>query len=271
MRAFFLFEFCEQTWIPRGARECLYEIMDACNSGLRSFNRQVAQMAIQVARDKQVDTIIELGAGRGPITKEMVNHHDTTGMRLVPCDLLPNVAAYQKLQADHPERVFPIYTPVDLTQPQFALDDAVLVLSTMMHHVPFHLRSKVLQTLTQTNSNIVIIEPLLRTWLSILLAALSFFPAALLPIIFIRHPGKLRRILWCWVVPIVPFMFAWDGVISCLRQWKVVEWQAAFAELPQPPTVEFEVGFNFLKIEWSGTSSQPEAAPASPIDGLGVH
>ncbi len=226
--------------------------MDACNSGLRSFNRDVARTVIQSARDHQLRSIIELGAGRAPVTAELVRHEDTAGLKLVACDLVPNQAAYRKLADAYPDRIFPIYTPVDLTQPQVVLNDSVLVLAGVMHHIPFELRPSVIQTLTQTNSQVAIFEPLLRTWLSMFLAALSFFPALLLPVTFFARPGKIRRFLWCWIIPIVPYMFAWDGVVSCLRQWRVQEWQQAFAKLPVAPSVEYRQGFNSLKIFWAG-------------------
>ena len=57
MKARYLFEFCDQSWVPRGARECLFEIMDACNSGLRSFNAEVARTVIRLARDNELGTI----------------------------------------------------------------------------------------------------------------------------------------------------------------------------------------------------------------------
>ena len=262
MRPLFLFEFCDQLWVPSGPRECLFETMDACNSGLRSFNLQVARSALQCARKQQLHTIIELGAGRAPVTLELTKHEDTEGIRLIACDLVPNVAAYRKLEQDCPDRVFPIYTPVDLLKPHAELNNAVLVLATAMHHIPFQFRLAVLKTLTETNSRITIFEPLARTWLSMFLAALSFFVALMLPITFVRRPGRLRRVLWCWAFPVVPYMFAWDGVTSCLRQWRIAEWRAAFAQLPSPPTVEYVQGFNSLKISWTGLGPQAGLLPS---------
>lgn len=116
MRVFYLFEFCDQTWIPREARECLYEIMDACNSGLRSFNREVALTAIRIANEHHFTKIVELGAGRGPVTNELVKHGASQGMRLVTCDLVPNVEEYRKLEINHPDRVFPIYASLQRIQ-----------------------------------------------------------------------------------------------------------------------------------------------------------
>ena len=195
------------------------------------------------------------------MTTELAKHDAAAGLRLVACDLVPNEAAYRQLAARYPDRVFPIYTPVDITLPQPALQRAVLVLAGVMHHIPFELRPSVIDSLSRTQSKIAVFEPLRRTWLSVFLAALSFFPAVLLPLTFFLRPGKLRRIFWCWIVPIVPFMFAWDGVASCLRQWKAEEWQAVFDRLPDPPRVEIRRGFNSLNMFWTGTLSPQTSAP----------
>jgi len=254
MKAHYGFEFCDQSWVPRGARECLFEIMDALNSGLRSFNGQVARTVIALARDHQLGTIIELGAGRAPVTAELVKHDESSGLRLIACDLVPNENAYRKLAERFPDRVFPIYSSVDITQSQPALQQAVLVLAGVMHHIPFDLRPAVISALSRTDSITAVFEPLRRTWLSTSMAALSFFPALLLPLTFFSRPGKMRRFFWCWIVPIVPFMFAWDGVTSCRRQWTPEEWQRAFDRLPNPPKVEIRPGVNSLVMTWTGTS-----------------
>jgi hypothetical protein len=164
---------------------------------------------------------------------------------------------YQQLAASFPDRVFPIYESVDLTKPQSELGNAVLVMAGMMHHIPLALRPNVLKTLSATNSHMMMFEPLRRTALSMFLAALAIVPAWLLPLTFLARPGRARRILWCWLVPIVPLMFAWDGVISCCRQWTAQEWLSALGhdQCQDARDVEIDRGLNSLKINWSGRLS----------------
>jgi hypothetical protein len=103
----FAFEFCDQKWVPAGARECLFETMEACNTGILSYNRCVAERVLELATEHGIDTIVELGAGRAPITTHLTQLPDSSGLRLIPCDLSPNVAAYHALEAKHPEQVRP--------------------------------------------------------------------------------------------------------------------------------------------------------------------
>ncbi|HUG68893.1 MAG TPA: class I SAM-dependent methyltransferase [Pirellulaceae bacterium] len=261
MRAYYLFEFCDQKWVPATARECLFEIMEACNSGLRSFNGEVADAVIEIATKEGLCTIIELGAGRAPVTTQLARDERADGLKLVPCDIAPNEVVYRQLASRYGGRVQPIYSSVDITQAHDLLDASVLVLAGMMHHVPFELRPKVLRALSESGSRMAMFEPLKRSFLSMFLASLSIVPAILLPITFFRRPGRLRRFFWCWVVPVVPPMFAWDGVTSCLRQWTASEWRQQFDRLGDSARdVQIQIGFNSLRILWSGRNL-PDRGP----------
>lgn len=253
MRAFYLFEFCDQKWVPAGARECLFEIMDACNTGIRSFNGQVADAVLEIAEENELARIIELGAGRAPVTARLAEDERAHRLTLIPCDITPNERVYERLAAKYGERVQPIYSSVDITQTHQELDSAVLVMAGMMHHIPFEIRPAVLRALSESSSNMAMFEPLKRSLFSMFLATLAVFPALLLPITFFRRPGRLRRFLWCWILPIVPPMFVWDGVTSCLRQWTATEWRTQLDLLAgSAKHVEIHSGFNSLRVTWSG-------------------
>ncbi|MEQ8785272.1 MAG: class I SAM-dependent methyltransferase [Pirellulaceae bacterium] len=264
LKSRYLFEFCDQSWVPAGARECLFETMEACNSGTRSFNGRVAEKAFQLAEESGFDTIVELGAGRAPITTQLAQHPGSAEMVLVPCDLFPNTAAYRALEAEYPGRVRPIYDVVDITRPQPRLDDSVLVLCGMFHHVPLELRSDVLRALSESRARVAIFEPLRRTVASLLMTCLAYFPALALPLLLWKRPGFLRRALWCWLLPIVPYMFVWDGWISCLRQWTASEFREALEQLPDSARdIQIEEGANSLTVIWTAGKLQVEASAAA--------
>lgn len=265
MRARYLFEFCDQKWVPAGARECLFEIMEACNTGLRSFNGQVGDAVIEIAREEGLDTIVELGAGRAPVITRLAEDQRAKDFTLIPCDLVPNEPVFRELAARYGGRVQPIFTSVDITQEQAILDSSVLVLAGVMHHIPFELRPAVLQALSESSSRIAVFEPLKRTFLSMFLASLSLVPALLLPITFMNRPGRLRRCFWCWILPIVPPMFAWDGVTSCLRQWTESEWRQQFDRLHSSAhDVEIHTKINSLRMIWSGRRLRGDCPSSSP-------
>jgi hypothetical protein len=56
----------------------------------------------------------------------------------------------------------------------------------------------------------------------------------LLPLWFFRRPGKLRRFFWCTLFPVAPFVFLWEGLVSCLRMWSAAEWRVNLGAVLSP-------------------------------------
>ncbi|MBA4018443.1 MAG: hypothetical protein C0483_14850 [Pirellula sp.] len=261
MKPRYAFEFCDVTSLPGGLRECLYEIMEFCNSGLRSFNGRAAEDALSAAREHGLNTIVEVGAGRAPLTTQLVRTKCIDDLRLVPCDLVPNQEVFRTLQQLHPQTVDPIFTPVDLTQPQPLLRKAVIAFVGVMHHIPFHLRVPIISALHRSGSVVIVLEPLARSWRSMFLASLSLFMGLLLPLFYLSRPGNLRRFVWCWLIPLAPWMFVWDGIVSCLRQWTAQEWRdglrAAGVDLS---TVEISSSLHSTRVCWTATDNSRDTA-----------
>jgi hypothetical protein len=253
-RPLYLFEFCDQPWVHSSVRECLFELMDFCNSGIRSFNSRVAEEALKMAKEGGVNEIVELGAGRAPITVKLANDPRADNLVMVPCDLFPNETVFRQLEEKYQGKVKPIYTPVDITQTHSELNNKILVMAAMFHHVPFNKRTQVLKSLSETSSRCVIFEPLKRSWTAIFLCLFVIFPVLIFPLAYWKNKGFLRRALWCWVVPVVPVMFIWDGIVSCLRQWTVDEYLSALKS-PSSKAIDVEVDDqqNMFVLRWLGS------------------
>jgi hypothetical protein len=227
MRFPHLFEFMDQAWVPRSIRTTLLEMQHFGDSPpFRRYNHWVADEAIAAAQAAGATTIVELGAGAAPVTQLLADDPRTDGLRLVVCDLAPENDIYRDLQRQYPAKVEAIYEPVDISQPRRWSPGTLLVLSDTFHHLPPDQRPTVVRALTESADRVVITESVRKRPSSIVLCLLSIVPSLLLPIGLWRRPGRLRRVLWCWLVPIGPLMFCWEGVVSCLRQWSNREWDA---------------------------------------------
>ena len=227
MRKLHLFEFCDQSWVPESMRKCLFELMEFCFTFFRAFYRHTAHEALRECKSRGFSRIIEFGAGRAPITRQVASNEHLESILLVPCDIAPNREAFQELESRYPKTVRPIYDPVDLTCPNISAEDALGVVSGAFHHVPPKQRALVIRHLTESCGGVAVFEPLRPTALSILVTLFAFFPAIWIPLAYWQRPGRWRRVFWCWCVPLVPFAFTFDGVVSCLRQWSQREWIGA--------------------------------------------
>jgi hypothetical protein len=234
-----LFEFMDQNWLPAGLRFTLREILECGNSlPFRPYYEWVAGEIRRSAGEVGFTTVVELGAGSAPITRHLAKERERDGVRLVPCDLVPDSACYRALESAYPERVVPIYSPVDFCEQRRWDPDTLLVISGAVHHVPAPGRRRVIESLAESADAVMVFEPLRRTPMSALFCLLSLVPSFLLPLWFIGRPGRARRFLWCWLVPVAPLMFYWDGVVSCLRQWTKEEWSVGLVALAKTRRIE---------------------------------
>jgi len=246
-----LFEFNDLAHIPASIRQTLLELMESCNRGFRSFNQRAASEAMDQAKQKSCRTIVELGAGVAPLTKLLAEDARQTGIRLVPCDLFPDVASYRALEQSYPGVVKPLYSQVDYSRQHDFGPDALAALVGTFHHIPPKLRKQTLQAITKSAGRVMVFEPLRNTPISIFLVFFSIVPALLLPLFGMGSRGALRRVLLCWLLPVVPCIFLWDGVVSCLRQWSPARWQRELREIAgptRPPTVT--AGIHSLVVSW---------------------
>jgi hypothetical protein len=229
-----LFEFMDLAWLPRGLRTTLREILDRGNSWpFRAYYRWAASQIRGILARGEFVRVVELGAGTAPLTRSLAcTIAADDPLELVVCDINPDLAAYDRLVERYGNRIRTLRSPVDFSQPRQWEPRTLLCLSATLHHIPAQARAQVLATLVDSADGVVIFEPLRKTRLSILFAFGSLVPSLLLPATKLFQAGSLRRIFWCWLFPIAPLLFVWDGVISCVREWTVAEWEAACADGP---------------------------------------
>jgi hypothetical protein len=147
------------------------------------------------------------------------------GLRLIVCDSNPDTDAYRTLEDQYPTKVQSIDSPIDFSKPHTWEANTTLFLSGTLHHVPSAARSEVFAALVRSAERVMVFEPLRKTVLSVLFVFGSIVPAIVLPARLIHRPGRFRRLVWCWLLPVAPVMFLWDGFVSCLRMWTKDEWQ----------------------------------------------
>ena len=92
---------------------------------------------------------------------------------------------------------------------------------TSFHHFPPEEARAILQNAVDEGQNIGVFEMTKRAPLTIAL----MFPWAIMPLFFTPwiRPFRWSRLFWTYVVPVVPFVFLFDGIVSCLRTYRPEE------------------------------------------------
>jgi hypothetical protein len=227
-----LFEFMDLPGLPAGLRLTLRDILEvACSPPIRPYYTSVAKLILTMLDTRRYENVVELGAGNAPITRAVAPKLSSRDVRLIPCDETPDLAAYQELQRQYPDRVTPTIDSIDLSKPQDWPPHTLLVLSATLHHIPSTVRARVVRHLADSAERVLITEPLRKSVLALFAVSFTIFPALATPAVLVARPGRARRALWCWLIPIAPLMFVWDGWVSCIRQWTLKEWNSELSSV----------------------------------------
>jgi hypothetical protein len=197
----------------------------AMSPPFRNYYEWVAENSLACANREGIKTIVELGAGPAQITKRLAGALGSSNLHLIVCDVDPDRGTFTALERAYPGKVKAIHNPVDFRDSPVWPPDALIVVSGALHHVPRENRGTILKQWISSAQHVLVFEPLQQNIASVAFAALSFVPGLLMPVIQWKKPGRTRRILWSWLIPLAPFMFAWDGIVSALRQWTKQEWE----------------------------------------------
>lgn len=242
------FQFNACPAVPSFWHRTQMEIIEFNNARFRSYYPLLAEAGLSRAIDGRFERVVELGAGCGPLTERMAVQPRAAGLQFVVCDLIPDQAAFRRLEERFPGRVEAIYEPVDFGERREWGKNTLLLLSAAFHHVPVQRRPAVLQALRESAGGVMIFSTVRKTLWCLLTAPLVIVPALLLPIGFWNRPGRWRRVLWCWLLPVAPLMMVWDAIGGCLRQWSADDWRAADKASPSSRPLEIHETLNVQTV-----------------------
>jgi hypothetical protein len=171
--------------------------------------------------------------------------------RFTLTDRYPNLPAFREASSESGGRIGFVAEPVDARAVPRGLPGFRTMFNAFHHFRPADARG-ILRDAVRARRPIAIFEfPLdtLRTFPPLLL--LPLFVLATTP--FVR-PFRWKRLLWTYVVPLVPLTYAWDPIVSQLRQYssddlrRMTEgleefvWQAGDVPTPRGGRVTYLVG-----------------------------
>ena len=113
---------------------------------------------------------------------------------------------------------------------------------TSFHHFPPDQAAAILQNAIDNEQGIGIFEAPRRRPFCILLTFLM--PLAALLMIPLIRPFRLSLIVWTYVIPVIPFVLWFDGVLSCLRAYSLAELSQLISRL-RTNHYKWEVGEKF--------------------------
>ncbi|MGI4863620.1 MAG: hypothetical protein ACRYFZ_06820 [Janthinobacterium lividum] len=216
-----LFEFEDQPWFPGVLRAGQMDYLHFMISRLGIY-RPVAPLLAQALQQLQQSQLLELGAGAGGGTETVLaalrrQPAAPPGLRLLLTDLYPQPAAWAGMARrtggsihGHPTPINALAVPADL--PGFR------VIFSAFHHFAPPQAEALLRDAVASGVGIGVFEGAGKSWLEVGLA-LTVLPVAQLLLTPFFRPFRLSRLVFTYLLPLIPLTTIWDGVVSIFRMY----------------------------------------------------
>jgi hypothetical protein len=247
-----LIELEDQPWVPRTLRNGATDVLDVltARAGIyRPLAPTIAAFMTAAGQRRWFDLCS--GGGGGALTMRaelLVLGHGPEQITL--SDRYPNEAAQQRVAASADTAVRYLPEPVDaLDVPPHA--PAVRTMFSALHHFPPETIRRILHAAVAARAPLAFVDvaasPVVRrlpVWLVPVAAVpnlLFLFVLALL-LVPLARPFRWSRLLWTYLLPAIPALFAWDGTVSALRAYTPDELLALAASVPDSAGYHWEAG-----------------------------
>ena len=241
MRRVQFIEFHEQPWFPRSIRD---GITDALQFGLNLLNvytpvAPLLQSALDSARTRSIVDLCSGGGGPwSDLGRKLQSLAGDPPLQIWATDKYPNLDAFHHAKASfenhiacYPSSVDAMKVPPELT--------GFRTMFTSFHHFPPDQARAILQNAVDAVEGIGIFEitrrapgtiGLIMVWVLILFVCTPWI-----------CPFRWSRLFWTYLVPIIPLVLLFDGVVSCLRTYQPAELREMVAE-PKAGEYRWEIG-----------------------------
>ncbi len=240
MRRVQLIEILDQTWFPRSLRDATTDALQFLVNLGNLYKPVVPHLrkALEIARTHHVVDICSGGGGPWLRLYQVFEEDEKFPVDICLTDKYPNIGAFEHSRAISQSKINFHASPIDATQIPSELK-GFRTLFTSFHHFPPQEARVILQNVVDTQQGIGIFEIARRHPLTIFLACLVPV-VALIVIPFIR-PFRWSRLIWTYLIPIVPFVLLFDGVVSCIRTYSPQE-LAALTERLSANAYKWDIG-----------------------------
>ena len=225
-----LFEFEDQPWFPRLIRAYMQDHLTFMgNLSGPAYQAFVEKLKGAMERLRQ-NELLDLCSGSGGPARTVVRLLREQGLeaRARLSDLFPNVTAYQQLAKESGGTLQGVNVPVDATNVPAELN-GVRLIANGFHHFPPAQARQVLADAVTKRQGIAVIEMVNRSafaFVGVLIGTvLVFFAAPFL------KPFRVSRLVFTYLVPLVPLFLLWDGFVSCLRVYSPAELRDLVSQL----------------------------------------
>jgi hypothetical protein len=224
MRRLHLLEIEDQPWCPAVLRDAATDFLQHMIVATDTYLPAVPHLrsALERTGTRQVVDLCSGGGGPWPgLLSRLDTPEAPVDVRLT--DRYPNLDAFEGARqrtggrlAFHPDPVDATALPAELT--------GFRTLFTAFHHFRPETARAILADAVRGGQGIGVFEATQRTAPSII--ATAFSPVLVLLVTPFIRPFRWSRLLFTYLIPLVPLLVLFDGIVSCLRTYTPRELRA---------------------------------------------
>ena len=239
MPRFHLFEFEDQQWFPEIIRNYMTDFLQFVANAFKMF-KDVTPILKKGIEAAETNEIIDLASGGGGAWLSILDdlEKQTPDIKITLTDYYPNLDAFKRMKEKGRGLIDYSTESVNALQAPENLKGLRTMFLTFHHFKPEEAQ-QILQNAVDHNMPIAIFEAQKRDVAHLIKFMLSPINVVL-STPFIR-PFKLGRIIFTYLIPIVPILVFWDGLVSVLRTYSVEELSAMSAKLEGTTNYDWEI------------------------------
>jgi hypothetical protein len=215
-----LFELEDQPWFPATIRDLATDYLHFIETSLK-LDGVLVPLVERALGESGARRIVDLCSGGSGPMPTLVARLAAKGVPVTATltDLYPNIHAFEQIAATSASRVtFPTHPLAARAVPP-SLTGLRTIVNGFHHFAPSDARS-VLHAAAAARQPIAIFEVSERSARMISVVATPIIVWLVTP--FMR-PFLWRRLLWTYLIPLVPLTCLWDGIVSQLRAYTLDE------------------------------------------------
>ncbi len=217
-----LIEIHDQDWCPRVLRDAATDYLQFITHLANPYAPVVDQLRVAVEQSRAT-RIVDLCSGAGgPWIKlqPLLARDGTSSPPILLTDRFPNLDAMERMRASTEGLVDFDPCPVDATRTPSELDGFRTLFASFHHFRPEDAR-QILADAVRGRQGVGVFEMTHRSTVAIMLMGLA--PVLVLLFTPFVRPFRWSRLLWTYLIPVLPLLVLFDGVVSSLRTYSPSE------------------------------------------------
>ncbi|HLN53366.1 MAG TPA: class I SAM-dependent methyltransferase [Lentimicrobium sp.] len=215
-----IFEFEDQSWLPGFIRGYMMDYLRFLFQIFKLYDPVLTVLKDALAKSNS-NTILDLCSGSGGTIELIYKNLKQTfnpEIKVILSDLFPSESAFELLSKRTNGGISFVRTPIDASAVPSGLEGFRTIFSAF-HHFEKEKAKLIVRDAVESREGIAIFDGGNRSVWMILLIIIAH-PVFLFLCTPFFKPFQIKRLVFTYLIPVIPFCTIWDGIISIFRLYK---------------------------------------------------